>query len=214
MPRPPVPKPEPPKPEPPKPEPPRPEPPKPPALVPGPPRKLQDPKAHRIEKARSPVTVPLVVPGAADFTVTVPVLASPKYRGGRQGVGVTLELEDGALYRGTVIHSGRLWVTLQGRPRGGAVKLIDGRQLAAGGPGFKGGFTLSLRREGNRLVVSVNGTEHLAHPVLTAPVRRMSLTLENFDAAAAVVPLGNVYYREMVPAPAPGGEAAPAPGVR
>jgi Tol biopolymer transport system component len=201
--------------EPPKPEPPKPLPPKPPvaepkpmpppvaAKVPGPPRKLLESKVHRVEKARSPLTLTLAEPGAAEFTVTVPVLHAAQYRNRRQGVGVTLELEDGALYRGTVIFSGQLWATLQGRPRGGTVKLIDGKQLPGAQLGFKGGFTLALRREGNRLIVSVNGEDHLAHPVLTAGVRRLSLTLENFDPQPATLPVGNVYYREMIDPPPP-----------
>lgn len=215
VPMPPVPMPKPPVVDPPKPATPMPAPV--PAVIPkvlGPPVKLHASKLFRVERERSPVTVHMAAPGAADFVVTVPVQASSKYRSQRQGVGVTLELEDGSLYRGTVIYSDTPWVTLQGRASGGKVRLIDGKQLDPGAAGFRKGFSLTLRREGTNLVIAVNGQDQLSRPVLTAPVRQLSLTLENFDVPDARLPLGNIYYREAVPAQAAGPTPAstPAPG--
>jgi hypothetical protein len=185
-------------------EPPKPMPVTPPPVVPmppvqkvlGPPVKLHAGKVFRVARDRSPVTVNMAAPGAADFIVTVPVQGSGGYKKQRQGVGITLELEDGSLYRGTVIYSDAPWVTLQGRASGGKVRLIDGRQLDPGLAGFRKGFNLSVRREGQNLIIAVNGQDQLTRPVLSAPIRQLSLTLENFDVPDARVPLGNIYYRE------------------
>lgn len=153
--------------------------------------------ARRVAVRRevSPVTVPLNVPGAGDWLISVPVLPAASYRGQRQAVGISVELEDGSLYRGNLLVSRGPWVTLQGRSSGGRVRLIDGKQLSPGEFSFQTGFTLSLAREGADLVLSVNGAEQLRRPLLRAGVRRLSLTLENFDPADATIPLGNVYYR-------------------
>jgi hypothetical protein len=143
----------------------------------------------------------MATPGGVDFIVNVPVAASPRYKKQRQGVGITLELEDGSLYRGNVIYSGAPWITLQGRAKGGKVRLIDGKQLDPEVGGFKKGFELTLRREGANLILALNGQDQLTRPVLTSAVRQLSLTLENFDVANASVPVGNVYYRQWVQQP-------------
>lgn len=167
----------------------------------GPPVKLQANKVFQVARERSPVTVNMATPGATDFVVNVPVEGSPRYKKQRQGVGITLELEDGSLYRGNVIYSGATWITLQGRAKGGKVRLIDGKQLDPEVGGFKKGFELTLRRDGANLVLALNGQDQLSRPVLTSAVRQLSLTLENFDVATANVPVGNVYYRQWVQQP-------------
>jgi hypothetical protein len=193
----------PPKPVEPEPQPPTPMPmPVPPAVkpkVPGPAKKLYSAKLFQIDPARSPVSVSLSAPGTADFTLSVPVLPLRSWTPRRQGVGITLEMEDGSLYRGTVIYSGVPWVTLQGRPKGGKVRLIDGKKLPAENGGFVKGFALGIRRDGANLIVEVNGQEQLRRPVLGSGVKSLSLTLENFDPGAAKFNLGNVFYRPMVP---------------
>lgn len=169
----------------------------------GPPQKLQSSKLFSVAQERSPISVSMAVPGPADFVVSIPVLPANSYTGRRQGVGITLDMEDGSLYRGNFIFSDSPWITLQGRARGAKVQMIDGKKLSPQAVGFKKGFTLSLRREGNNLIVALDGQDVLSRPVLMSGVKTLSLTLENFDNGAAQVPLGNVYYREWVP-----GEAA------
>jgi hypothetical protein len=124
----------------------------------------------------------------------VPLLPSKTWTGRRQGVGITLDMVDGSLYRGTFIYSGAPWATIQGRAKGGKVRLIDGKQLEIG-TGFKQGYKLTLKREGSSLMVLVNDKEILARPVLASDVKRVYLTLENFDPGKAYFPLGNVYYQ-------------------
>jgi len=163
--------------------------------VPGTPKKVHKQKLFVVDRQRSPVSVPLATPDAGDFTLTVPLLPAKSWAGRRQGVGVTLELEDGSLYRGTVIYSGSPWATIQGRPKGGKVRLVDGKQLPPTAAGFKQGFKLTVRREGQNLVVAVNEEVVLNRPVLDSPVKRAYVTLENFDAGKAYFPLGNIYYQ-------------------
>lgn len=174
----------------------------PPPRVLGPVRTAQAARVFSLPQERSPVTVPLVAPGAADWVITVPVLPDRRSATRRKGVGVTLELEDGSLYRGTVIHSGVPWATLQGRPRAGKVRLIDGKKLAAGAGDFKTGFRLTLRREGKKLVIAVNDQDVLARPVLASAVRSLTLTLENFDPGSARFSLGPIQYRPWETPPA------------
>lgn len=188
----------------------------PPARALGPPRKLHGDKLFTIDHARSPVSVSLAVPRDADFVVSVPELPLKSWAPRRQGVGLTLELEDGGLYRGTVIHSGVPWVTLQGRPRGGKVRLIDGKKLPPASSSFASGFKLSLRREGKNLIVAVNDQDVLTRPVLTSGVKTLSLTLENFDEGQARFNVGGIFYREWgtespEKAAGTGPPAAPAP---
>ena len=104
----------------------------------------------------------------------------------------------------TVIHSGVPWVTLQGRPKGGKVRLIDGKKLAPGTGGFMGGLRLTIRREGSNLIVAVNDQDLLSRPLLTSGVGALLLTLENFDPGTARFNLGDITYREWVEAPAAG----------
>lgn len=163
--------------------------------VPGTPKKVHKQKLFVVDRLRSPVSVPLATPDAGDFTLTVPLQPAKTWAGRRQGVGVTLELEDGSLYRGTVIYSGSPWATIQGRPKGGKVRLVDGKQLPPTAAGFKQGFTLSVRRDGQNLIVAVNDEVVLNRPVLDSPVKRAYVTLENFDAGKAYFPLGNIYYQ-------------------
>jgi hypothetical protein len=163
--------------------------------VPGTPKKVHSQKLFVVDRRRSPVSVPLARPDAGDFTLTVPLLPAKSWSGRRQGVGVTLELEDGSLYRGTVIYSGAPWATIQGRPKGGKVRLVDGKQLPPAVAGFKRGFKLSVRRDGQNLVVEVNDEVVLSRPVLESPVKRAYVTLENFDPGKAYFPLGNIYYQ-------------------
>jgi hypothetical protein len=167
----------------------------------GPPRKAHSAKTFSIEAVRSPASVRVAAPGADNWLVSIPVLPLGTWTPRRQGVGVTVELEDGSLYRGNVIYSNGMWATIQGRPEKGQVRLIDGKQLAAGGPSFKEGFQLTVRREGADLIVSANGQDIVKRPVLTSPVKSVSLTLENFDPGSARFPLGNVYYRQGAEAP-------------
>jgi Tol biopolymer transport system component len=175
-------------------------PPKPPvAKVLGPPKKVHGSKLFTVERPRSPVSVNLTAPGEADFLISVPVLPLNNWAPRRQGVGLTLELDDGSLYRGTVIYSGVPWVTLQGRPRGGKVRLVDGKQLSPKSAGFKKGFKLTLRREGQNLVVAVNDEAMITRPVLSSGIKALSLTLENFDTGDARFNLGGIFYREWVP---------------
>lgn len=169
----------------------------------GPPHKLHGSKLFVVQPQRSPVTVNLAVPREADFVISVPLQPLKKWTPRRQGVGVTLELSDGGLYRGNVIFNGAPWVTVQGRPRGGKVHLIDGKQLPAGGASFSGGFKLTLRREGGNLVVAVNDQDLITRPVLTSAVKNLALTLENFDPGSAQFNLGAIYYREWLPGTAP-----------
>jgi hypothetical protein len=186
------------------------EPPKP-AL--GEPVKLHGSKVFSIDRSRSPASVRLAAPGNADFVISLPVLPDGNWKPRRQGVGVTLELDDGALYRGTVIYSGVPWATIQGRPKEGKVRLIDGKQLPPNLGSFKTGFRLTMRREGGTFIVAVNDEEVLKRPIFAAAgslpgagqglsVKALHLTLENFDEGAARFPLGNVYYRQAQPAPA------------
>lgn len=163
------------------------------------PRKVHSAKLFKIARERSPVSVPLAQPGGNDFLASVNVLPWRTWTPRRQGVGITLELEDGALYRGNLIYSGGPWVTLQGRPKGGKVRLIDGKQLPAGSPSFRQGFKLTLKRDGKNLVVAVNDEEILMRPVLTADIKSLSLTLENFDPGLAPFRLGGIYFQEIVP---------------
>jgi len=163
--------------------------------VPGTPRKVHKQKLFVVDRQRSPVSVPLAKPDAGDFALTVPLLPAKSWNGRRQGVGVTLELEDGSLYRGTVIYSGSPWATIQGRPKGGKVRLVDGKQLPPTAAGFKQGFKLTVRRDGQNLIVAVNEETVLNRPVLDSPVKRAYVTLENFDAGKAYFPLGNIYYQ-------------------
>ncbi len=171
-------------------------PPMPRAPVLGPPVKVYTQKAFSIDPSRSPVSLKLASPGGNDWQVTVPLLAQSAWTPRRQGVGVTVELEDGSLYRGTVIFSGQPWVTLQGRPKGGKVHLIDGKQVGADVAGFGKGFRLNVRREGATLAIGLNDQVILSRAVLTAPVKGLYLTLENFDPGNARFPVGNVYYRK------------------
>ncbi len=164
-----------------------------------PPRKVHSAKLFKIERERSPVSVSLAQPGGNDFLTSVNVLPWSAWTPRRQGVGITVELEDGALYRGNLIYSGGPWVTLQGRPKGGKVRLIDGKQLPAGSPAFRQGFKLTLKRDGKNLVVAVNDTDILTRPVLTSAVKSISLTLENFDPGLAPFRLGGIYFQEIVP---------------
>jgi len=183
----------------------------------GPPRLLHATKVFQVDRQRSPVSVVIAAPKDADFIVTVPELPVARWKARRQAVAITLELEDGGLYRGTVIYSGVPWVTLQGRPKGGKVRLIDGKQLGSDTVGFGKGFKLTLRREGKNLVIALNDQDLLTRPVLTSDVKSISLTLENFDPGVAKFNLGGIFLREWVPAtgpagaPAAGGAAAPAP---
>ncbi|HTE20891.1 MAG TPA: hypothetical protein VK689_21205 [Armatimonadota bacterium] len=167
------------------------------AGVGAPPRKVLEGKLFKVGKVRSPVSVSLAAPRARDFAVAVPVLPSRQWTPRRQGVGVTLELEDGSLYRGTVIFSGTPWVTLQGRAKGGKVRLIDGKQLPPETAGFQAGFKLTIRREGANLTVAVNDEPMLTRPVISADVKAVSLTLENFETRDALFPLGNIFYHEL-----------------
>lgn len=163
--------------------------------VPGTPKKVHKQKLFVVDRQRSPVSVPLATPDAGDFALTIPLLPAKSWNGRRQGVGVTLELEDGSLYRGTVIYSGSPWATIQGRPKGGKVRLVDGKQLPPTVAGFKQGFKLTVRRDDQNLVVAVNNEVVLSRPVLDSPVKRAYVTLENFDAGKAYFPLGNIYYQ-------------------
>ena len=163
--------------------------------VPGPSKKVHAPKLFVIERRRSPVSVPLASPGAEDFIISIPVLPSKSWSGRRQGVGITLDMEDGSLYRGTFIFSGAPWATIQGRAKGAKVRLIDGKQLGPAVAGFKQGFKLTLKREGKNLIVAVNDQEILSRPLLNSPVKRAFLTLENFDEGKSYFPLGNIYYQ-------------------
>ena len=162
----------------------------------GPPVKVSSQKLFAVEPERSPVSVKLATPGANDWVVTVPLLPQNGWTPRRQGVGVTVELEDGSLYRGTVIYSGQPWVTLQGRPKGGKVRLIDGKQMGLDVAGFGKGFRLMVRREGNTLRIGVNDQDILSRAIMTSPVKSLYLTLENFDPGPAKFPVGNVYYRK------------------
>ncbi len=168
----------------------------------GPPEKLLAGKMIVVAREHSPTTVPLNAPGDADFVISVPVLPLLNWTPRRQGVGLTLELADGALYRGTVIHNNGPWATLQGRARGGLVRLIDGHQITDGLAGFTGGFKLTVRRTGRNLVILVNDLIVLQRPVLGGAVKKLSLTLENFDPGEARFNLGNVYYRPWTRDPA------------
>jgi hypothetical protein len=181
-----------------KPEPPQPVKPAPgaPGKTLGPPRLLHAEKLFTVQQPRSPVSVSLAIPGGADFVVSVPVNPTKDWKPRRQGVGVTLELEDGSLYRGTVIYSGVPWATLQGRPKGAKVRLIDGKKLAPEAVSFGKGFKLTVRREGNNVIVAVDDKDVLTRSVLSAPVKTLALTLENFDPGDARFNLGAIYYRE------------------
>lgn len=170
------------------------------------PKKVHSAKLFKIARERSPVSVPLAQPGENDFLISVNALPWSAWNNRRQGVGITLELEDGSLYRGNVIYSGGPWVTLQGRPKGAKVRLIDGKQLPAGGLSFQKGFKLTLRREGKNISLAINDQEVLARPVFTSGVKQVTLTLENFDPGTASFRLGGVYFQEVVPAN--GGETA------
>ncbi len=171
------------------------------ARVLGPPRKLLTGRPIIVGQARSPLSMNLAVPGQSDFVVSVPILATRGLATRRQGIGVTLELSDGGLYRGNVIYSDSPWVTLQGRAKGGKVRLIDGQQLPKT-QGFPTGFKLTLRREGKLLTVAVNDRDVLSRPLLNSGIKNLSLTLENFDPGDARFNLGSVYYREWGLAPA------------
>jgi len=163
--------------------------------VPGPSKKVHAPKLFVVDRSRSPVSVPIASPSDENFIISVPVLPSKTWAGRRQGVGITLEMEDGSLYRGTMIYSGAPWATIQGRAKGAKVRLIDGKQLPPDSAGFKQGFKLTLRRDGALLIVSVNDKELISRPVLASAVKRCYLTLEGFDAGKTYFPLGNVYYQ-------------------
>jgi hypothetical protein len=166
--------------------------------VPGPPKKVHAEKLFVVDKPRSPVSVPIAAPSDGDFTISIPIKPAKTWAGRRQGIGITLEMEDGSLYRGTVIQSGAPWATIQGRPKGGKVRLIDGKQLAPTAASFKQGFKLTIRRDGQNLIVAVDDEAALSRPVLDSPVKRAFVTLENFDVGKAYFPLGNVYYQPMV----------------
>jgi len=165
----------------------------------GPAKKLYGTKLFQVAQERSPVTVNLSAPGAADFVVSASLLPVKSWTPRRQGIGFTVQLEDGALYRATAIHSGGLWGTVQGRRRGGKVQLIDGKKVM-GNSSFATGFQLTMRREGKNLIVAIDGQEVAARPVLFSAVKSLSLTLENFDPGAAPINLGGVHYREWVAA--------------
>ena len=173
--------------------------------VPGPPKKVHGQKLFVVDRLRSPVSVPIAAPSDGDFTISIPIQPAKTWAGRRQGLGITLEMEDGSLYRGTVIQSGQPWATIQGRPKGGKVRLIDGKQLAPTAASFKKGFKLTIRRDGQSLIVAVDDETALSRPLLDSPVKRAYITLENFDTGKAYFPLGNVYYQPMIPneVPAP-----------
>ncbi|MFN3653334.1 MAG: TolB family protein [Armatimonadota bacterium] len=170
------------------------------------PRELGDPvllhrtKTFAIEQVRSPVSVTLARPAGDDFLVTVTVRPEPDWRSRRKGVGITLDMADGSLYRGNVIYNGAPWVTIQGREKGGKVRLIDGKQLDPDGPGFRRGFKLTLRREGRNLIVALDDEDMISQPLLESDVRVATLTLENFDRGTARFPLGGIYMRKSEPA--------------
>ncbi|MBM3460380.1 MAG: hypothetical protein FJX77_17810 [Armatimonadetes bacterium] len=134
--------------------------------------------------------------------------ANPVWKARRQGLGITVELTSGALYRGTLIHNQAPWVTLQGRSGTERVRLMDGKELPATQVGFQTGFVLSLFREGRNLQVVVNGEKMLQRPVFTGAVRQVSLTLENFDAGASLFAISEVSYRT-AERPAPTGDRSP-----
>lgn len=165
------------------------------------PIKLHGPKLFTIERERSPVSVQVAAPGEADFEITLQVTpAQQAVR--RRGLGLTLEMADGSLYRGTVIESGPTWLTLQGRPPAGKVRLIDNHRLAE--DGFQKGFKLLVRRRGERLILVINGSERVSRPLLHSAVSRVMLTLENFDAGSATFPVQVIELRLPRPdAPAP-----------
>jgi hypothetical protein len=166
----------------------------------GPAVKLHSAKLFTIETERSPVSVRLATPETDDFVVSVPALPAESWRERRQGIGITLEMEDGSLYRGNVIHNEGPWVTIQGRPEGGQVRMLDHRRLSVRSSGFEHGFKLSVRREGNLFILAVDDEDVLSRPVLEGSVKSISLTLENFDAGAARFNVGNIYYQLWQPA--------------
>jgi hypothetical protein len=161
-----------------------------PGATPG--RRLLASRVFQVPQAASPVSVPLGPPPEGDFEIQVPVKAHKGWAPRKQGVGISVELADGSLYRGTAIYFGSLWGMLQGRARGAKVRIIEAKQLQNGDAGFERGFVLSVRRQGPQISVSVNGKQVLARRVLSAAVQSLSLTLENFEEGTARVPLGTV----------------------
>ena len=196
---------------PPAPPPTNPTPPMPPAPMPMPaPQRVLSPakqllaaKVRSVPKPSSPLSVLLLSERNTDFVITVPLLASQRWIPRRQGVGVTLEMVDGSLYRGTVIHSDGPWATIQGRRKGERVRMIDGKKLVEGTGGFEKGFVLTVRREGPKLTVVVGDQEILSRPLITSGVKSLALTLENFDPGTARFELGAVTFQEWVDPNAP-----------
>lgn len=166
----------------------------------GPAQRLKDAAQYTVAQQRSPLSVALGPAGAGDFAVRVPVLPTPRWAPRRQGVGISLELADGSLYRGTVIHSGNAWATIQGRPRQGRVRLLAGEKLPEETGGFAEGFVLTVQRRGDRLAVLVGEKEVVSRTGLPAPTRALHLTLETFDPGNARFDLGEITIRRW-PAP-------------
>ncbi len=163
---------------------------------PGPWKQVRVSRRLRIDLADSPVSIPLVEPGDTDFQVRATMPAQPGWKSRRQGLGITIQLASGALYRGTVIHNdGSAWVTVQGRAQPGPVRLLDGKRLPAASAGYRAGFELVVRRDAKKLRVLVNGEIQFERPLLIGAVRQVSLTLENFDAGLAGFPLSEVSYQ-------------------
>lgn len=169
----------------------------------GPAIKLHGPKLFNVEQERSPVSVPVARPGDKDFSIELTAGAAGQPRR-RRAMGLTIDMNDGSMYRGTLIESGPTWLTLQGRPPSGKVRLIDNQRLDSAR--FVDGFRLTVRRRGERLILLLDGKELISRPLLHGPVAQVSLTLENFDAGAAGFPLTSLDLH--LPVPPPGGAAA------
>lgn len=179
---------------------PAPVPPRPPVLPPAPILLLDRVALSRrtvsLNRSESPRSIALERPGLQDFEVTVPLDPMPPERVRRQGVGVTVELASGALFRVNILHNRGPWATLQGRLSTEPVHLVEAKSLDPLSQGYLHGGVLRVRREGGRLSMTVDGREVIASRLVTGPVVRVSLTLENFDPEPATFPLGDVRYRE------------------
>ena len=167
----------------------------------GPMRQILTKRFVVVSRQDSPNSLELPLPATPDFAVTVEVLESIQWKPRRQGIGFTLHLADGALYRGNLLHTDEPWATLQGRQGDGPVRLLDGKRLPAGAPHFDRGFHMSAVRRGKTLTLSINGVLMLTQEIGEATLTSLTLTVENFDDGFAKVRVGRVLLQETVDAP-------------
>jgi len=183
---------------------PKPKPPAPTAPPPlGPERQIMTKRFLVVSAQDSPKVVQLPLPTTHDFALTLEVLESQPWKARRQGIGFTLHLKDGGLYRGNLIYAKNAWLTLQGRTGEAPLRLLDGKQLPADAPHFDRGFRLRLLRRGKTLSLELAGQTALSQDIGSGDLRAVTLTVENFDPGLAKVRVGRVLLQETVPPPKP-----------